>query len=98
MPATWGYPDPHMTTPEGLHLDGATQVEPLRGSWTSIPRYPPPCSGRRTSSRNMGLLKWNPAGVITDRHKGNLYLAQSTLSAPRSSVELSQRKYLFVSF
>ena len=51
-----------MTTPAGLHLDGATQMKPRRGSWTSIPRYPP-CSGRRTSSRNMGLPKWNPAGV-----------------------------------
>ena len=28
----------------------------------------------------MGLPKWNPSGVITDRNKGILYLALSTLS------------------
>ena len=47
---------------------------------------PPPCSGRRTSSRNMWLPKWNPSGVITDRNKGILYLALSTLSVPVRAV------------
>ncbi|MGM9828289.1 MAG: hypothetical protein ACI30O_08880, partial [Muribaculaceae bacterium] len=35
---------------------------------------------------------------ITDRHKGILYLAQSTLSARRSFVKLSQRKLFIARF
>ena len=60
--ATWGYPDPHMTTPEGLHLGRAAKWNPsgVQGRL----RHLTPCSGRRASSRNMWLPKWNPSGVM----------------------------------
>ena len=52
---------PVARTPEGFHLGGAVQVQPLRGC--HVPDEKTPCSN--ASRCNMGLFMWNPSGVMS---------------------------------